>query len=78
MSRSSANPLQISCDRLTLTISRAPTAFWRASASVTAAADPPVTTQADRDRLSERKGERGEGVIYSDATEALTTVISGL
>lgn len=43
----------ISSDCRTLTVSRAPTAFWRASARVRACADPPVMTQADRDRVSE-------------------------
>lgn len=38
---------------LTRTISRAPAAFWRASATVMAGADPPVTTQAERDKVSE-------------------------
>lgn len=45
----------ISCDCHVLTMSRAPAAFWRASASVTACADAPVITQADRDRVSERE-----------------------
>lgn len=43
----------ISSDCRTLTVSRAPTAFWRASARVRACTDPPVMTQADRDRVSE-------------------------
>lgn len=47
----------ISCDCHTLTMLRAPTAFWRASATVTACVDPPVITQADRDRVSEREGQ---------------------
>ncbi len=47
--------IYICCDCNGLTMSRSPTAFWRASARVAASADPPVKTQADRDRDSTRE-----------------------
>lgn len=42
-----------SCIRGALTTPKAPTAFWRASASMAAAAELPVMAQAEQDRESE-------------------------
>lgn len=49
-----------SCISGALTTSKAPTAFCRASASVAAAAEPPVMAQAERDRESETQKDEPE------------------